>query len=240
MLLETKQTKNSDSSGISGLYSIYMRANALFQDIQTVSELRLDASVSGDIVDVSSARVQKLCRGSFLTAEDFVRRISSEEGMEAYVRYCASRFSGAVFPPYIELDAHFESKEKTVRKPCKKRKDVPEKEVAAEMPGETPDDSDALVAMKKICAVLLQKRKIDLLSLVVDPNDFSQTVENLLYLSFAVKLERAFISQENGGLYVTPHRTDRSPGGTHAILCITKDEADAFISQASTSQTGKD
>ncbi|OAG29535.1 hypothetical protein NEDG_00668 [Nematocida displodere] len=223
LMEETKEKKDS-SEAESSLFAIYQRTNTLLASVTTTPELRLDASVSGEVVDIASNRLHKLCVGALITPEEFVASMREAVFSEGFFREAHSCFRGALFPAILSVEG--EALERDRRAP-KKRKDEGEIERPEAAPKNTLAQIDAPEKVKAIFKVLSQKKRIELLHLIVDPENFAKTVENLLYLSFAIKLERAFISKENGSFLVTADQEEHSlHDPSHLILSISQEEAE--------------
>jgi len=218
----TREEKNAGKENTKELFSLFHRTNELLERVNTSSELNLDARVSGEVVDISSRKVQRLCQSGSLTVEEFVELVKKKTARGA-AEYVSSAFRGETFPPVLQI----EEIEYSVEEDRKKRVLIKIDEKEARRPETEENRSLDQIDMPKqigaIYNVVKKKKKVELLELVLDPEDFSKTVENTLYLSFAVKLERAFISQGGGTLYVTSEREEQADD-SHVVLSFTKEE----------------
>ncbi|KAI5172745.1 hypothetical protein NEFER03_1777 [Nematocida sp. LUAm3] len=219
LMNKAKEQKHSHEEGISSLYSIYKKANDLLPSVTTGEELRLDACVSGEVVSISSRRVVKLCSGDRIIQEEYISLL--KENWNAHEQYVKTVFHGAIFPKNISILGEEEEKTK------KKRRQIEEKEIQKPKNEKNKEEETSTKTIKKIIEILTEKKKIPLNQLIVHPTDFSKTVENLLYLSFAVQIERVFLLVEDE-IYVTLNKTIEKEE-SHVILTITRDEAEEAI-----------
>ncbi|ELQ76247.1 hypothetical protein THOM_0757 [Trachipleistophora hominis] len=58
-------------------------------------------------------------------------------------------------------------------------------------------------------------QKIEYYRLVVDPNSFTKTIENIFYLSFAIKLKKVKFCPEDGKILVMKDVGDKEPNERH-------------------------
>ncbi|CAI4229907.1 unnamed protein product [Auanema sp. JU1783] len=97
----------------------------------------------------------------------------------------------------------------TEHKPKKERRKADDKEarVVVRRREDIEDNSDELAVSKELALVSKalkkafqrqKKDKIDYYSFVIDPNDFSKTIENMFYVSFLVKDGRTKVLLEDG------------------------------------------
>ncbi|KAI5189329.1 hypothetical protein NECID01_0524 [Nematocida sp. AWRm77] len=227
LLAETKEEKRKPKEDGSVLYTLYEKTNTLLQEVETAPELRLDACVSGEVVDLYSKQVGKLCAGTLLTVAQFVSLMKTPEAWRQAQEYSTDVYRGAYFPRLLCLR---EEESPPRKKPARRREESTEIEKPGAEENQALQQTDAPWEVKKIFQVLQSIGTVELLRLVVDPQDFSKTVENLLYLSFAVKLERAFLHTKNGTLYVSSTKQEEETL-SHFILTISPQEHARAVKQ---------
>ncbi|KAI5187057.1 hypothetical protein NEHOM01_1896 [Nematocida homosporus] len=227
LMAETKEKRKSSSEGSSGLYSIYCRANALLDSVTNAPELRLDANVAGEVVDLESSRLAKLCAGDRVTPEEFISLLKDQPS-GLHTDYITTIFRGCRLPAILVLKEEEEIRpRKAPRKPLEA--------LPLEVPNTTAkppqDQIDAPDKIKRIYQILQEQQRLPVLQLAIVPNDFAKTIENLLYLSFAVRIERAFLVQENNTLYVTCDKDPQAVQSSHLILTTTQEEVEKAIQE---------
>lgn len=222
LLAETKEQKSSENS--SSLYSIYKKTNLLLPSVKTPPELLLDACVSGEIVDISDRRLSRLCSGDKISVDEYLS-LFCDYPRGPHSEYVISMFRGSKIPNHLSIEGEEEIRERRERKREKTSKECNHPQPST--PADDQSQKDIISKVKKICEVLDKYEYLPLFSLVLHPNDFSKTVENLLTLSFAVKLERAFIHKENDTVFVSSTR--REYRDSHCVITITKEEAETLI-----------
>lgn len=228
LMAETKEEKKKPAESSLALYHLYEKTNTLLGAVRTSPELRLDACVSGEVVELYSRQLAKLCSGAALSVAQLVALMKNPENQLAAARYAESLFRGARFPPRLELRAA----EIPPRRAVKRRGAEGQLEKPAAEQDQALQQTDAPQQIKKIFQVLQTVGSIELLKLVINPRDFAKTVENLLYLSFAVKLERAFVTERHGVLFVSRTRQEDSPSAAFILTISPADQARAIAELA--------
>ncbi|KAI5192637.1 hypothetical protein NEMIN01_2125 [Nematocida minor] len=199
------------------LYPIYKHSNTLLKSIKNTRELRLDAYLADEIIGEESKRIFLQCSNN-ITVSSYIDLVSTN--LSAHKALANAQYRGAHFPPVLSLRGHIT---KAVRKP-KKQKTEKDQEKANNDEQETQtDEIDAPKEIKKIYRILKEKKEVELFRLVIDPNSFGKTIENILTLSFTVKVGRAFITEKEGVLYATLERVEE-PIDTHCIISVTEED----------------
>ncbi|KAI5180482.1 non-structural maintenance of chromosomes element 4 [Nematocida sp. AWRm80] len=221
-LMEETQAQKTESAA---LYEIYRKTNYLFQYVSTAPELRLDAHVSGEIVNLATSKLEKQCTGAILTADQFIQFITTSE--DKHMDYIDKYFLGTSIPRELHLQGPEKPKRKRTAQPLEENQKL--ENTTTQQPTYL-QQIDSLERVKQIYKVLQDVRQIELFRLVINPNSFSKTVENILFLSFAVKLERVYLSIYNQTIYVTAEQ-DKPNDTSHLIISITQEEAQEAIEQ---------
>lgn len=199
------------------LYPIYKQSNNLLKNIRNTNELRLDAYLSDEIIGEESRRIFLECTNN-ITVNTYIDLVISNNMNHRMIsqRY----FRGASFPPILSLSGSLLRQEKKQKKiKAEKTQEKPEEIEGVE-------EVDVPNEIKKIFLILKQKEEIELYRVVIDPNSFSRTIENILSVSFAVKVGRAFIEEREDILYLTLERKGEQKD---CIISITEEEMDRIV-----------
>lgn len=180
------------------LYPIYKDINALLKEIQTTRELRLDAFLVNEIIDEESKRILLQCNNT-ITLNMYVDLVSTN--LQVHRELANTHYRGAYLPPLLPLTG---TVNRAVRKEKKQR--VEKEQETPEEIKENTEEINVPKEIKKLYTVLKEKKEIEVFRLVINIDSFSKTVENLLTLSFAVKVGRAFLLEKNGVLYVSVNK----------------------------------
>lgn len=227
VLAEAYEKKISGLNTKDDFYDLYKRTNVLLDEIETAPELNLDARVSGELIDLTGKKLNNLFCGGLIPFEDVIRLMQIPGTFERASAYVNTIYRGARFPQLLLLNLEDEEKERPAKKTKIKEEtkelEQPKKEQKKEL-----EQIDAPDKIKKIFEIIQKVEKIELLKLIVHPTDFSKTVENLLYLSFAIKLERAYIIESEKQYFVMSTKQE-DIDKSHLILTITQEEAQEAI-----------
>lgn len=233
-----------DEEGSEGVHNLFRRTNALLANVTKAPELRLDAKVSGEVVKLSGSRIAKMCRGTGVSLEEFLKEIAGVSGKtgasragfdnlgdplltgenEGFFLYAHGFFQGAKFPDELGIaeDAvEGGGERKTQRK--RRLADAGEAETPG-VEGAPDEDCNILKRVKLVVELVERLGRVEFYRLVVSPSSFAETIENIFYLSFVVRLERVFLEWEGEAIYVTVQPTPgRDRAYAHFIAEMTED-----------------
>lgn len=193
-------------------------SNKLFKRIKTSSELKLDARINAISTRMSCSRMEKDIESDAFTSMRLVELIENDM-LDDFYRYAMSCNREMRFLDHISFSQKENRSEQ--RAATQRAKLVP---ADAETPSsnakaDDPDDGARILLQMKDVLV----ERMEYFSFVVDPESFSRTVENVFYLSLAVRSGALSLLCDGNVLYVTP---DRQSGGNseHFSLELSYDE----------------
>jgi Nse4 C-terminal len=247
--VEENRENICEEEGADNVYRIFRRSTDLLKSVRKSSEMRLDAKVSGEAVEIANARIAKMCKGTGISLGEFLKKIASKEckdpgdneyfesgdglvhrGNFGFFSYVGRFFFGTRFPQgrlnigSEDGDGRGESggKEEEKRE-RRKRKQSCIKEL--EVPGDEKksDEHDLLMRIKFTYELVCKRGRTRFYDLVLSPDSFAETVENVFYLSFVVKLERLFLEWEGNVIWITSKRAPGASDGSHFIVGMTEE-----------------
>lgn len=217
--LRNKKEELADTE-TSNLDNIIAKTNTLFTDITNSAELKLDAKISAEAVNLSSLTFEKKLRNRKVTTMSFINNlnkglkkdIGDEQCAERYNRKMhilfgslEQRFYGITFKHHYGLAVHDRLRRKR------------------EMKVEEQDRKSTIIEHKKIkddnfahkidkITDAIGNQKIDYYRLVINPDSFTKTIENIFYLSFAIKLKKVKFCFENGRILIAKTDGEQEQG----------------------------
>lgn len=185
--------------------SFMNKSNSLFEDISNPIELKLDARVSAETINLSSVDFEKKLRNRKMSTTNFICQLNECSKSEAQdgkkrlddlFKSLNSKYFGLKFANFFTLG----EERRIARRRNIAQRDEDEDEATSIQKCDTTDDT----FMKKIDKIvgLIGDKKLDYYWIVLDPNSFTKTIENIFSLSFAVKLQKLNLLFEEGGLFV--------------------------------------
>ncbi|KAG0440357.1 Non-structural maintenance of chromosome element 4 [Dictyocoela muelleri] len=170
------------------LNEILDKSDILFEKIEDVNLLKIDAKIRSESTRLSNQCLEKQIKGNF-TVNDFINFMKKPEFNE-FCRKIAENYIGIDF----FVPCSLVPKESITRKKSEK---ITESQAIEPNKIEKIDEDEAVVYIDKIVASISEN--VNFYKLVLDPNSFSKTVENIFYTSFAIKLKKLFVFQDNSG-----------------------------------------
>ncbi|ELA48102.1 hypothetical protein VCUG_00340 [Vavraia culicis subsp. floridensis] len=217
--LRNKKEELADTD-TSNLDNIIAKTNTLFTDITTSAELKLDAKISAEAVNLSSLTFEKKLRNRKVTTMSFInnlnkglkKNIGDEQCAERYNRKMhilfgslEQRFYGITFKHHYGLavnDRLRRKREAKVEEQDRKSTKIEHKRIK--------DDNFAHKIDKITDAI--GNQKIDYYRLVINPDSFTRTIENIFYLSFAIKLKKVKFCFENRRILIAKTDGEQEQG----------------------------
>ncbi|RVD92754.1 non-structural maintenance of chromosome element 4 like [Tubulinosema ratisbonensis] len=220
VLRKEKQTINDK------LDEVIEDTNTLLTQVDKPSELVLDAKVSYESTSQANSIFQKNCLEDRMTTEKFVNLYGSKE-MKEYVNFVYNKFLGVTFAEKINLFPDEKIKHSRTQTQIKKSQKFEPK--SPKKLTEAVDDENQLNLVKRIKKIVKQHEKIDYFTLVLDPKSFSRTIENLFYLSFAIKMQQVYLKMIDNNLFVTIENESEEENLNHLIVSIEYNEFKKLI-----------
>lgn len=206
--LKNKKEKISDTETLN-IDEIAEKANTLLPDISNSTELLLDAKISSEVVNISALNFDKNLRNKQATVPSFINRLNKalvDDGskttnihkikMERFFKNLKSQCYGVSFKKQYSMDII--EQELRIKSIDNEKQDVKKTEIKHE---KMKKNDNFMEKIERICDVLGNKR-LEYYELVIDPGSYSKTIENIFYLSFAIKLELVQFHYENGTIFV--------------------------------------
>lgn len=210
---------SKDNNEMEGLIE---NTESLFLQIQKPWDLKLDARISTESAKISSESFEKQCMSDRITSERFIDMIlkHNESGLAEitnYMHFAKSRFVGVDFMDQLCLTPvvrETNARQRNVQKVAEDSADFPLRIFSAE------DDDGTLTLVKKIKKVVHEKRVVDYYELVLDPDSYPKTIENIFYLAFAIKVGLVHFASRDGRFVVCAEPSAVSEVLNHLIVSI--------------------
>ncbi|KAI8910936.1 Nse4 C-terminal-domain-containing protein [Gorgonomyces haynaldii] len=182
------------------------QAERLFGSVETVQEATLDSQLLLLSAEISNKKIQKMGMGGF-SFEEYIDRLKqlsrSDTGLdwtllaEKTQKHCRM----APKPSFMYGPLEIQLKERTVRQQRRLVKDMSKLQKPEEMTVQDvkKDENETSNNVMMIHKRLTQVEPISIFKFVVNPHSFSQTVENVFYLSFLVRDGRVAIEESDEG-----------------------------------------
>lgn len=207
---------NKESSN-QNLDEVIQNTDNLLTQVENPSELVLDAKVSYESTSQASTIFLKNCMEDKITTEQFVSFYGKKQ-MKEYVKFMYRKFYGVNFLEKFNLFTI--EKVRTQRTQGIIRRSQRTDPKTPDLAIEITEDENQLNVVKKIKKILREYEEIDYFTLVLDPHSFSRTIENLFYLSFAVKMQQVFLKMNDNKLLVVKENETDDDLLSHLIVSI--------------------
>lgn len=207
-------------------------AESLFSQIKKPSDLKLDAKISTESAKISSISFEKRCMSDKMSSEKFIEYLIKHKHekvdvIENYMQYVASKFVGVEFSDHLCINPVV--KEANLRQ--RNNTNIPDS--SADFPlriFSAEDDEGTLTLVKKIKKVVNEKKIIDFYMLVINPKSYSKTIENIFYLSFAIKVGLVGFTTNKGQLCISSEPTNENQDDlSHLIVSLEHGEYKKLI-----------
>ncbi|KAJ3060103.1 nuclear protein, partial [Podochytrium sp. JEL0797] len=202
-----------------GLYDTLKKANSLFETVSTTQEAYLDSRILTSAARLSVVKVNNMkLSGRALDTQDFLRRIrrkltpanarDHEDDDEDALDWTSMRTTVLVCgfaAPSIDFMYGPLAVEPKARKEIKRNGGRINKDLSQLQKPQQLQESDiqkqeneTSKSVAKIMKVLQQTGAINFFEFVINPNSFSQSVENIFYVSFLIRDGHVAIDIEDG------------------------------------------
>ncbi|KRH92219.1 hypothetical protein M153_9688000863 [Pseudoloma neurophilia] len=190
--------------------SFWDEANLLFSDIKNPIELKLDARISAEAVNLSSVDFEKKLRNRKITTQRFIEQLNRAliqdsdqkntniRKIDMFFNEMRKNYYGIKFHEFMSIG----EPRRINRISGTRKKDEKNFEQTQVDKGEMKEDTFLIKINKIVEKIGIQT--IDYYKIVLDPTSFTKTIENIFALSFAIKLKKlSLIFDENGNISLT-------------------------------------
>lgn len=215
-LLSDLKNKKEDFSDIetANLDRIIARTNALFSVVTNSVELKLDAKISAEAINLSSLTFEKKLRNRKVTTMSFINNVNKalkeeEEGdqinihkrqMNVLFKTLNSQFYGISFKNHYSL---VPTNKPRKAKEIKRENNDERNEKCTKIEHKRMKEDSFSGKIDRIVKAVADK-KIEYYMLIINPISFSKTIENIFYLSFAIKLRKVkFLFEDKKAFILT-------------------------------------
>ncbi|KAL1917512.1 uncharacterized protein VTP21DRAFT_3905 [Calcarisporiella thermophila] len=217
---QTEDNKHTIVNNSDGLIDILGRANELYRKVKNTHEAALDSKVLMLSSQLGQQRAQNILFGyGLFQPETFVEKLITTMGgrqvraqsAHTHQHICDWRTIGSIATKYVQrapaMDfilgplsvEHKDRKTSRTVRQEKNKADLVRPEELKEGDIERVENETTRNVMY-IAQLLEQVCPINFFEFIVNPESFSQTIENLFYLSFLIRDAMASIEEENGQL----------------------------------------
>lgn len=202
--------------------NLIKNTESLFLQIRKPWDLKLDARISNESAKISSVSFERHCMSDKMTTEKFIELVLKHQKssvclIEDYMQFAKSRFVGVEFVHQLCLKPAVKEthqRQKSIARVDDTSADFPLRIFSAE------DDDGTLTLVKKIKKVVYEMREVDYYHLVIDPDSYSRTVENIFYLAFAIKVGLVHFASRDSRFLVCAEQEITCEGQNHLIVSI--------------------
>lgn len=204
---------------------LLQQVDELFKNIDNTADLKLDAELNYDATLGAASDLDRSYRGITMDEDKFINFIlegenANTEEFAIFIKYMRSTFYGVSFFEQLNLYTNNEISNKKIR--TKLQLDNNEMKIASKAEKSQQEDISISIT-KKIKKKVIELGKVELYMLVLDPNSYSKTIENIFYMSFALKLGFISLEWKDEKIYVVP---DRENGGSKEHFIFTIEESE--------------
>ncbi|TBU09902.1 hypothetical protein CWI39_0020p0020 [Hamiltosporidium magnivora] len=209
------------------LDSFLEKSEKLFKRVKMPQEMKLDARVMNVSTKISSATLEKDYRSNNITTSGFIKLYSEHLESENneflnFLKKTHKNYLGITFYNYPVLSS--ETAQNKLRTRATQNyfdNSVPLKPAISTL---VDEDEGTLRYIKNVKQILKKHKKISFFELIIDPNSFSKTVENIFYMSFAIKLGAVGLKNYKNDLYIESEISTSLNSLDHFIFDISYDE----------------
>ncbi|KAG5860605.1 hypothetical protein KMI_01g02460 [Encephalitozoon hellem] len=197
-------------------------SNKLFKKIKTSSELKLDAKMTALSTKITCTRMEKDIELDDITPSTFLE-LFRKGLLDDFYRYAMKCNSGIRFSGCFSLNDHSEAsnrKKPSVQRP---KQSLPETKIPVSITREraSTEEMDVLMRIKELVA---ERNRVEYFRLVINPQSFSKTIENIFYLSLSLRSGLVYMEWSDGVLYVTSKNNRGGGEMGHLAVEMTYDE----------------
>lgn len=194
-----KKEKQNLEDGDELLLILQKRANELFKEIRNTNELKLDAKFKKESHKIIFNKFKKKQNEEKLTSNSFLKLINKIED-DLFFKIVYSSYDKSLNLKIPKIFKEPFINKKRIKSKNEKIKEEYISPIIQSIPKYEEDIIDLMI--KKIINIVKKEKKIEFFKLILNPNSFSKTIENIFYLSFANKTGEVKIYEENSIIFV--------------------------------------
>lgn len=214
------------------------QTNLLFSNVSTPIELKLDARISAEAVNLSSVYFEKKLRNRKITTQKFIEHLNkslntnTEENRDIYINKLNIFFKDLTKKYYGIKFMEFQTIGEIQQRKPREIKANDEHELETTQVSQCNMKDDTFMAKIYKIVNLIGNQKIDYFRAVLDPNSFTKTIENMFTLSFAIKMKKILLSSDDDGNFLLSRRisVDTSQNATEDETASQDNELNHFSS----------
>ncbi|KAI9352182.1 Nse4 C-terminal-domain-containing protein [Obelidium mucronatum] len=214
-----------------GLLDAVRQANALFENVSTTQEAYLDSRLLTSAARLSVVKVNNMkLSGRSLDIGDFLRRVrralnpannvdDDETDVLDWTRlHSVAGVTGFAVPTidfmYGPLAVEPKARKEAKRNVARINKDLSQLQKPQQLKESDiqKQENETSKSVQKIMKVLQKKGPINFFEFVINPGSFSQSVENIFYVSFLIRDGHVSIDIEDGQPVLCPVKPSDSEG----------------------------
>lgn len=217
------------------LEELVSTSNSLFKKIKTSSELKLDAKMTALSTKMACTRMEKDIELDDVTSSIFVE-LFRKNLLNDFYRYAMGCNAGIEFLGCFSLGNHSEASNKKKLPVQRSKQHLPETRIPALITREkvSTEEFDILMHIKELVS---ERGRVEYFRLVINPQSFSKTIENIFYLSLSLRSGLISIEWDDETLYITSKSSEGKGDLGHLAVEMTYDEYLTIIEKAGISET---
>ncbi|KAM0687749.1 Non-structural maintenance of chromosomes element 4 A [Conglomerata obtusa] len=213
-LLSAIRSKNTPLKSLN-IENLLQESNNLLDQIKKPSTLKLDALVINQTTKLTSSNFSKRISNSSLTIPVFIEMLKNND--YRFFEECERTYTNGIeFSKKINL--RYEERRTLSRSLNRSVVDT-----EAEEPNGLMEREEKACLTEKIGYIVAKYKRIEYFLLVIDPNSYSKTIENIFYCAFAVRRGIVNLICEDEKLYVCSG-SGNGEEAEHLIIEITYKE----------------
>ncbi|ADM12109.2 uncharacterized protein Eint_081770 [Encephalitozoon intestinalis ATCC 50506] len=205
----------------SRLEELINTSNMLFRKIKTSSELKLDAKMNALWTKLAWTRMEKDIDLEDITSSTFVE-LFRKSLLDDFYRYAMKCNAGMKFLNCFSLVFSEEAPSRKRSQVQRSRQHLPAAEIPVLITREKDSTEESGILMQ-IRRLVSERDRIEYFRLVINPESFSKTIENIFYLSLSLRSGFVSMEYDDGILYAISKTSEEGEIG-HLAVEMTYDE----------------
>lgn len=206
-----RKSKENNNITTTEIDSFIQETNQLFTQIKDTSEMRLDAQTHAESAKITETFFEQQKMGEKMTTKKFIEIVK-----EGKAEYFFEKVMASCLRVTFADALRFSNPTRNVRKNVEK--DEVNAMVEPLLLSAATDEDSTLTIIRRIKQIV-KDEDVDFFRLVLDPNSYAKTIENIFYLSFAVKIKQVKLLDKNG-LFVAFCDGDEEEDLNHMVISL--------------------